>query len=47
MAGILLGVEAGIPQTVQEAFRLASTSHIIVISGFNITIITAAIALSL
>jgi competence protein ComEC len=33
MAGILLGVESGIPQTVQEAFRQTGTSHIIVISG--------------
>ncbi|MFZ2098861.1 MAG: ComEC/Rec2 family competence protein [Anaerolineales bacterium] len=41
MAGILLGVESGIPQAVQEAFRLTGTSHIIVIFGFDITIITA------
>jgi len=41
MAGILLGVQSGIPQDVQEAFRLTGTSHIIVISGFNITIIAA------
>jgi len=41
MAGILLGVESGIPAEVQEAFRLTGTSHIIVISGFNITIIAA------
>jgi len=40
-AGILLGVQSGIPQKVQEAFRLTGTSHIIVISGFNITIIAA------
>jgi competence protein ComEC len=46
MAGILLGVEGGIPQAVQEAFRLTGTSHIIVISGFNITIIAAVFALS-
>jgi len=39
LAGILLGVQSGIPQEVQEAFRLTGTSHIIVISGFNITII--------
>jgi competence protein ComEC len=45
MAGILLGVEAGIPQAVQEAFRETGTSHIIVISGFNITIIAALFAL--
>ena len=41
MAGILLGVQSGIPAEVQEAFRLTGTSHIIVISGFNITIIAA------
>ena len=41
LAGILLGVQSGIPQKVQEAFRLTGTSHIIVISGFNITIIAA------
>lgn len=41
LAGILLGVQAGIPPQVQDAFRLTGTSHIIVISGFNITIIAA------
>jgi competence protein ComEC len=39
LAGILLGVESGISPQVQDAFRLTGTSHIIVISGFNITII--------
>jgi competence protein ComEC len=39
LAGILLGVESGIPDAVQQAFRLTGTSHIIVISGFNITIL--------
>ncbi len=41
LTGILLGVQAGIPEDVMEAFRLTGTSHIIVISGFNITIIAA------
>jgi competence protein ComEC len=41
IAGILLGVQSGIPQEVTDAFRLTGTSHIIVISGFNITIIAA------
>jgi competence protein ComEC len=41
MAGILLGDQSGISEQVQEAFRLTGTSHIIVISGFNITIIAA------
>ena len=41
LAGILLGDQSGIPPQVQEAFRLTGTSHIIVISGFNIAIIAA------
>jgi predicted membrane metal-binding protein len=39
LAGILLGVRTGIPQKVDEAFRLTGTSHVIAISGFNITIL--------
>lgn len=39
LAGILLGVESGIPESVQTAFRDTGTAHIIAISGFNITII--------
>ncbi len=39
ISGIVLGVQSGIPQDVQEAFRLTGTSHIVVISGFNITIV--------
>jgi competence protein ComEC len=39
LAGILLGDESGIAEDVDRAFRDTGTSHIIVISGFNITII--------
>ncbi len=39
IAGIVLGEQTGISPGLQEAFRLTGTSHIIVISGFNITII--------
>jgi competence protein ComEC len=39
MAGILLGVEGGIPEPVQRAFNDTGTSHIIAISGFNFAII--------
>jgi len=39
LAGILLGIETGIPDHVQQAFRDTGTSHIIAISGFNITIV--------
>ena len=38
-AGILLGDETGIPEEVDRAFRDTGTTHVIVISGFNITII--------
>ena len=41
LSGILLGDESGIPEDVDQAFRDTGTSHIIVISGFNITIIAA------
>ena len=41
LAGILLGVESGLPKDLQEAFKDTGTTHIIAISGFNITIIAA------
>ena len=44
MSGILLGVETGIPKPVQEAFKDTGTSHIIAISGFNITILSGLFA---
>ncbi len=43
-AGILLGVESGIPEPVREAFQETGTSHIIAISGFNITIVAGLFA---
>lgn len=39
LAGILLGIESRIPDSVKEDFKATGTSHIIAISGFNITII--------
>lgn len=44
IAGILLGVESGIPEEVKTAFVQTGTAHIIAISGFNINIISALIA---
>ncbi len=44
LQGILLGVEAGIPAGLREAFNETGTSHIIAISGFNITIIAGLFA---
>ena len=39
LGGILLGIEAGIPEDVGRSFRETGTTHIIAISGFNITIV--------
>jgi competence protein ComEC len=39
LAGILLGVDTGLPAGLQQAFKDTGTAHIIAISGFNITII--------
>ncbi|MBI4770772.1 MAG: ComEC/Rec2 family competence protein, partial [Chloroflexi bacterium] len=39
LAGILLGVDTGLPADLQQAFKDTGTAHIIAISGFNITII--------
>lgn len=43
LAGILLGVERGIPQDVQRAFQATGTAHVIAISGFNFAVIAAAL----
>jgi len=39
LTGILLGVETGIPDDLMGDFSATGTTHIIVISGFNITIV--------
>jgi len=39
LTGILLGVETGIPADLMDDFAATGTTHIIVISGFNITIV--------
>ncbi len=44
LAGILLGVESGIPPDVKAAFQDSGTAHIIAISGFNIAILSALFA---
>ncbi len=44
LAGILLGIESGIPRHLQEAFAATGTSHIVAISGFNISIIAGVFA---
>jgi competence protein ComEC len=44
LAGILLGIETGIPRSVTRAFQDTGTAHIIAISGFNITILAGLFA---
>lgn len=39
LVGILLGVETGISPEVRDAFNATGTSHVIAISGFNMTLI--------
>jgi len=39
LAGILLGVDTGLTDKLQQAFKNTGTAHIIAISGFNISII--------
>ena len=39
--GILIGDDNEIPQNIQEAFRRTGTSHIVAISGFNVSIVIA------
>ncbi|MGB8253113.1 MAG: ComEC/Rec2 family competence protein [Anaerolineaceae bacterium] len=41
LAGILLGYDNDIPPDIQTAFRKTGTTHIIAISGFNISILAA------
>jgi competence protein ComEC len=41
--GILLGLQSSIPDDVNATFSATGTSHILVISGWNITIIAAAL----
>lgn len=40
IAGIMLGVESGIPEDVERAFQDSGTAHIVAISGFNNAIIS-------
>ena len=39
LQGILLGARAGIPAALRQAFDLSGTTHLIAISGFNMTIV--------
>jgi competence protein ComEC len=43
-AGILLGVKKNIPDDLMQAFQLTGLTHILALSGYNITIIVAVFA---
>lgn len=43
MAGLLLGVRKGIPPDIMEAFNRTGVTHIIAVSGYNITIVAVAL----
>ncbi len=43
--GMILGIESGIPRRLYEQFNLTGTSHVIVISGSNIALVSAILLL--
>jgi competence protein ComEC len=45
--GMVLGIEGGIPQKVDDAFKATGTSHLIVISGSNIAFLAGALTAAL
>ncbi len=42
--GIILGLQSSIPEDVYDAFSVTGTSHILVVSGWNFTIVAAMLA---
>lgn len=44
LAGLLLGSRQDLPSELRNAFRLTGTSHIVAVSGFNVTIVVTMIA---
>ncbi|MFH1183542.1 MAG: ComEC/Rec2 family competence protein [Chloroflexota bacterium] len=44
LAGILLGVDTGMPARLEQAFNDTGTAHIIAISGFNIAVVAGVFA---
>lgn len=45
--GMVLGIEGGIPEAVNDAFKATGTSHLIVISGSNIAFLAGALIAAL
>jgi competence protein ComEC len=44
VAGVLLGADEGMPDHLQDAFRVTGTAHVLAVSGFNVTVVAAAAA---
>jgi len=47
LLGIVLGERAGVPAELSRAFAASGTTHLLAISGFNMTLVATAVALSL
>jgi competence protein ComEC len=45
LAGILVGSRASMPPDFREALNVTSTSHIVAVSGFNVTVLAGAVIL--
>ena len=44
LSGILLGIESGIPNSLDDDFNATGTGHIVAISGFNLSIVAGGFA---
>ena len=47
LLGIVLGERAEIPRELSQAFAVSGTTHLLAISGFNMTLVAGAVALAL
>jgi competence protein ComEC len=47
LLGIVLGDRSGVPRELSNAFAASGTTHLLAISGFNMTLVATAIALAL
>ena len=47
LLGIVLGERSGIPAQLSQAFAASGTTHLLAISGFNMTLVATVVALSL
>lgn len=43
VGGLLLGTKRSLPEEITEQFRITGVSHIVAISGFNITVVAASV----